>query len=248
VSNAQMPNSKSEEHVPEARESHDLVGSTIAIIRERIKRDRLGVGDPLPSEAQLTREVNVSRTVVREAYKSLAALGVVDLRPGKKPLVARLGLDSLANVFEHGVITEQITVQQVYDVRRTIEARTAALAALRRTDEEAELICRYAEQMRQNYRVPPLVMESDIAFHEAISQASHNPAFSLLVYGFSEVTKRTWVIGWRTRSSDGEQLAMIQGHINIAEAITKGDPKLASALMVEHFDLSIKALLEAGLF
>ena len=44
----------------------------------------------------------------------------------------------MSMVIEHGITTQQISVQQVYDVRRTIEMRTVALAALRRNDAEAD--------------------------------------------------------------------------------------------------------------
>ena len=48
----------------------------------------------------------------------------------------------MSMVIEHGITTQQISVQQVYDVRRTIEMRTVALAALRRSDAEAAAIAR----------------------------------------------------------------------------------------------------------
>ena len=150
-------------------------------------------------------------------------------------------------VIEHGITTQQISVQQVYDVRRTIEKRTVALAAMRRTDAEAAGIATSARLMRENYKAPDLVMQHDIAFHEAIATASHNPVFALIVTAFSGVTRRTWVIGWKTRSSDEEQLDMIKSHEDIAEAILMGDPRLAAEHMAEHFDKSVKALVAAGI-
>ena len=139
-------------------------------------------------------------------------------------------------VIEHGITTQQISVQQVYDVRRTIEMRTVALAALRRTEAEADGDRRgSARLMRENCRRPRCVMEHDIAFHEAIAAASHNPVFALIVTAFSGVTRRTWVIGWRTRSSDDDQLKMIKGHEDIAAAIIKGDPRLAAEHMARAF-------------
>ena len=113
-------------------------------------------------------------------------------------------------VIEHGITTQQISVQQVYDVRRTIEIRTVALAALRRTDAEAAGIATSARLMRENFKSPDAVMEHDIAFHEAIAAASHNPVFALIVR-FSGVTRRTWVIRWKRLVRRG-QLKMIKGH------------------------------------
>jgi L-alanine-DL-glutamate epimerase-like enolase superfamily enzyme len=150
-------------------------------------------------------------------------------------------------VIEHGITTQQISVHQVYDVRRTIEMRTVALAALRRTEAEAAAIAQSAKLMRGNFQNPEIVMEHDIAFHEAIAAASHNPVFSLIVTAFSGVTRRTWEIGWRTRSSNEDQFNMIKRHEDIAKAIVKGDPRLAAEHMAEHFDKSVKALSMRGL-
>ncbi len=224
-----------------------LVSTAIQAITQHIRSQGLAPGDPLPSEAAMTRQLNVSRTVVREAFRSLSAMRLIDMSAGRRATVAKLDTGAMSMVIEHGVTTQQINVQQVYDVRRTIEMRTVALAALRRTDGEAEAIARSARLMRENYRSPEIVMEHDIAFHEAIAAASHNPVFSLIVTAFSGVTRSTWVIGWRTRSSEEDQLKMIQGHEDIADAILKGDPRLAAEHMAQHFDKSVKALIDAGI-
>jgi GntR family transcriptional regulator, transcriptional repressor for pyruvate dehydrogenase complex len=166
---------------------------------------------------------------------------------GRRASVAKLDTGAMSMVIEHGITTQQISVHQVYDVRRTIEMRTVTLAAMRRSDAEAAGIIESARLMRENYKSPDTVMEHDIAFHERIAAASHNPVFALIVTAFSGVTRRTWVIGWKTRSSDEEQLKMIKGHENIADAILKGDPRLAAEHMAAHFDKSIKALIDAGI-
>jgi DNA-binding FadR family transcriptional regulator len=227
--------------------SPGLVSTAIQAITQHIRSHGLAPGDALPSEAAMTRQLNVSRTVVREAFRSLSAMRLIDMSAGRRATVAKLDTGAMSMVIEHGITTQQISVQQVYDVRRTIEMRTVALAALRRTDQEAEAIGQSARLMRENFRSPEAVMEHDIAFHEAIAAASHNPVFSLIVTAFSGVTRRTWVIGWRTRSSDEDQLKMIKGHQDIADAILKGDPRLAAEHMAEHFDKSVKALIDAGI-
>ena len=227
--------------------SPGLVSAAIQAITQHIRTEGLGPGDLLPSEADMTRRLNVSRTVVREALRSLSAMRLIDMSAGRRASVAKLDIGAMSMVIEHGVTTEQISVQQVYDVRRTIEMRTVALAALRRTDAEAAEIADRARLMRENCKKPEIVMEHDIAFHEAIAKASHNPVFALIVNAFSGVTRRTWVIGWRTRASEAEQLKMIEGHEDIARAIRDGDPRRAAEHMAEHFDKSVKALIDAGI-
>src|SRR4029079_6453771 len=100
-------------------------------------------------------------------------------RARRRPGVPKLDPSAMSMVIEHGITTQQISVQQVYDVRRTIELRTAALAALRRNDAEAEAIAGAARVLRANADRPDAVMEHDSAFHEQIAAASHNPVFAL---------------------------------------------------------------------
>ena len=111
-----------------------LVEGAMRAINDRIHRDRQRIGDPIPSEAALAAELGVSRTVVREALRALATLGVIDLGNGRRARVGTIDKHVLGLVLDHAVHTDQATIQQIYDVRRTIEMRTVALAALRRLD------------------------------------------------------------------------------------------------------------------
>jgi DNA-binding FadR family transcriptional regulator len=223
-----------------------LVESAMRAINQRIHGDRLRVGDPVPTEAGLAAELGVSRTVVREALRALAALGIVDLGNGRRARVGTIDKDVLGLVIDHAVHTDQVSIQQIYDVRRTIEMRTVALATLRRSEPEAEGINAHAVAMRQAFSRPDEAMEHDIAFHTAIAVASRNPLFALIVGSFSVVTRQTWRIGWDSRSTDAERLANVQCHARIAAAIEAREPRVAEAAMAEHFDNSVKALLSAG--
>lgn len=227
--------------------SGDFVAGAINRIAGLIREQDLKPGDRLPSEARLSEELHVSRTVVREALRSLEAMRLVDLGAGKRPTVAELDDASMSLMIRHGVVTDQIDIQQIYDARRTIEARTASLAALRRTDAEGQAILNHALAMEANPGQPDLVMSHDLAFHLAIARASRNPVFVLIIGAFQGVMRETWPIGWKSRRSDDDRLAMNRLHVALARAIVEGDPQKASLLMDRHFDESIKALLVAGL-
>ncbi len=83
---------------------------------------------------EFAEDLGVSRTVVREALRALAALGIVDLGNGRRARVGTIDNDVLGLVLDHAVHTDQVAIQQIYDVRRTIEMRTVSLATLRRSD------------------------------------------------------------------------------------------------------------------
>lgn len=225
----------------------DFVASAIVSITRLIREEELKPGDHLPAEAALSEQLQVSRTVIREALRSLAALRLVDLGVGKRPTIAQLDDASMAMMIEHGVVTDQIDILQIYDVRRTIEARTATLAALRRTEAEAQLILGLARAMVDASGDPVAIMEHDISLHIAIARASRNPVFALIIGAFQGVTRQTWPIGWKSRTDDDERRAMNALHEELALAIVDGNPHAAAVLMNRHFDQSIKALLTAGL-
>src|SRR3984885_7325746 len=187
-----------------------LVDNALRAINQRIRAERLRVGDPVPSEAGLAVEFGVSRTVVREAFRALAALGIINLGNGRRARVGTIDKDVLGLVIDHAVHTDQVSIQQIYDVRRTIEMRTVALAALRRSEPEAEAISGRAASMRQAFSHPADVMEHDIAFHCAIAVAARNPLFALIVGSFGVVTRQTWRIGWGSPPPDPEHLANAQ--------------------------------------
>lgn len=224
-----------------------LVGTAVGAITRHIREHDLVPGDRLPSEANLSKALNVSRTVVREAYRSLAAMRIIELATGKRATVSPIDHGALSLIFEHGVYTDQINIQQIYDVRRTIESRIVVLASIRRSDTEATAILAIAKAMRDATDSPDELMEQDLAFHRALASASKNPVFALIVGAFQGITRQTWLVGWKSRTTPEAREAMIATHEGLAEAIGAGDPQRAVALMGVHFDESVRALLSAGL-
>jgi DNA-binding FadR family transcriptional regulator len=224
-----------------------LVSKVVHGIRRLIRSEGLRIGDPLPSEAEIGDELGVSRAVVREAYRSMAALKLISVGNGRRARVSEVDPEVLALVIDHGVTTDQVSVQQILDVRRTIEMRTVGLAALRRTDKEAREILALAAAMRTDFEHTDRVMEHDIAFHETIARASRNPLFALIVGSFHVVTRQTWRIGWLARQTDADRYENVSCHEAIAAAIERGDRPRAEQLMAEHFDNTVKVLLASGI-
>jgi GntR family transcriptional regulator, transcriptional repressor for pyruvate dehydrogenase complex len=223
-----------------------LVSKVLGEIRHLIRAEGLKLGDSLPSETAIAEQLGVSRAVVREAYRSMAALKLIDVGAGRRARVSAFDHEVLALMIDHAVETDQITVQQILDVRRTIEIRTVVLAALRRSDREAREIAAFASAMRADFHDAAKVMEHDIAFHEAIAKASRNRMFAIVVGSFHVVTRQTWHIGWKARASDAERYELVGLHESIAAAIEAGDRHGAEARMAAHFDDTVKLLLMSG--
>ena len=222
-----------------------LVQQAVNAVSDHIRDNGLRVGDSLPGEAHFARLLGVSRAVMREAFGALAALRRIDVGNGRKPRVAAMDGAVIAFSLQHAVSTAQISVPEVWDVRRTIELRTATLAATHRSDSQAASIQELAEAMAQDLDDFDRMTRHDIAFHETIAQASHNPLFVQIVASFGPLMAVAVPTAWLTRRTDAERQTMIDCHLDLAHAIVAGDPDLAARTMGAHFDSSIGNILQS---
>lgn len=226
-------------------EGGTLVQSAINAVTTHIRDHGLRVGDTLPGEGHFAESLGVSRAVMREAFGALAALKLIDVGNGRRPRVGALDGSVIATSLQHAISTAQITVPDIWDVRRTIEQRTAALAATARTDEEAAEILALAEAMANDKDDLAKRTAHDIAFHKAIAKASHNVLFVQIVASFAPLMEVAVPTAWRTRVAKRQKQLMIDRHIAVAAAIRDRDPAAAAAAMAFHFDDAIGDLLKA---
>ncbi|HTI02172.1 MAG TPA: FadR/GntR family transcriptional regulator [Acidisoma sp.] len=234
------------EEAASGEQPSSLVDRVMSEVSRHIRDNTLPVGATLPSEAEFAARAGVSRAVAREGFRGLAALKLIDIGNGRRARVAAADETVTSLLIEHAVHTKQVNIQQILDVRRSIELRTVVLAALRRTTREASDITSIAEEMLQRFDEPTRVMELDMSFHELVARASRNPLFSLLVGSFRVITHETWAIGWASRPNDEARRESVGSHSLIASAIEARNPQAAERAMADHFDLTIKALLNAG--
>jgi len=223
-----------------------LVQRAMDAVTAHIRDHELRVGDSLPGEAHFAATLGVSRAVMREAFVALAALRLIDVANGRKPRVGALDGAVIAASLDHTVSTAQVTVPEIWDVRRTIEQRTAQLAATERSDAEAERIVQLAERMRADSNDFERVTGHDILFHEAIAQASHNALFVQIVASFAPLMAVAVPAAWRTRAAEQARATMIERHSAIAQAIAARDPQAAGAAMSAHFDVAIGDMLKVA--
>jgi DNA-binding FadR family transcriptional regulator len=226
-------------------EGGSLVQRAVQAVTGHIRERGLRVGDTLPGEAYFAAALGVSRAVMREAFGALAALGLIDVGNGRKPRVAAMDGSAIAASLGHAVTTAQITVPEVWDVRQTIEVRTAALAAASRTAEERDRILGLADAMAEDLDDLGRMTRHDIALHEAIARASHNLLFVQIVASFAPLMEVAVPVAWRTRTTQAQRLSIIDQHRLVAQAIAAQDPVAAAAAMTAHFDASIGAILQS---
>ncbi|MCP3728815.1 FCD domain-containing protein [Sphingomonas sp. MG17] len=212
-------------------------------VTAHIRDSRLRVGDTLPGEGHFAGELGVSRAVMREAFGALAALRMIDVGNGRKPRVAAIDGSVFAASLDHGVSTAQISVADVWDVRRTIELRTIALAAENRTDAQAAAIHALVDRMADEVD-DHSPTDHDIALHTLIAEASGNPLFVAIVRSFEPLMQVAVPEAWKTRTTEEQRHSIIVNHRALADAISARDPQAALDAMTGHFDASVGALLK----
>lgn len=226
--------------------NESMVDRTVGAVIELIRSGNLRPGDPLPSENNLAAQAGVSRIVVREANRSLSALGILEITNGRAPRVSIPDEKVVGMLLEHVVHTRHVTIQQVLDIRRALEVRAAALAALRRTDDEARRIMAHAMAMRAGYDNLEIMREHDVGLHAVVAEAAHNPLLTILIKSFAPLLRQMWPVGWKARAEEGERDSMLRCHEAIAQAIVDQDVSAARHAMSAHFDDTLRVLMNAG--
>ncbi|MFO1219428.1 MAG: GntR family transcriptional regulator [Burkholderiaceae bacterium] len=192
-------------------------------IRARILEGTLAPGERLV-EAQLSQELGVSRMPAREALRSLAAEGVVTIEPRRGATVT-------------AYTPEQ--VQELVEVRATLESLNAKLAARRRDPAQH---ARLAQMLAVGGKPSPRadlaqVQRENAAFHDAIAQAAANSVLRDMVRTLRE---RTAVIF--APHSKGRAAQNWAEHEAILRAVLDGDAELAGLLAARHVYSAAQAL------
>jgi GntR family transcriptional repressor for pyruvate dehydrogenase complex len=228
------------------RDGASLVTQAMQAVRDHISLNDMKVGDALPGEGHFAAQLGVSRAVMREAFGGLAALHLIDVANGRRARVAALDGSVLASSLDHAVATAQVSMAEIWDVRQTLELRTVALAAQHRTEAQAARICQLAEAMGGSQDDPDRLKEYDIAFHQAIAEASHNRLFLQIIRSYARLMDVAVPTAWKTRDTHEQRAEALAHHRQIARAIADGDADAAVAAMTEHFDTSIWRLFLAN--
>lgn len=143
---------------------------------EKIDEGAFPRGSKLPTELVLAQEFGVSRTVVREAIARLRHEGVVEPRQGSGVFVTgQAGIKPLR--IDYAEVSSPDAVLQIVELRRAIEAEVAAQAAKRRTDDDIVAIDSALARIGQDVAAGGDGVRADVAFHQALAQATRNPYF-----------------------------------------------------------------------
>jgi len=217
-------------------------------IRKLIASNDFPRGEKLPNEMELSKQLQVSRSSVREALRILEAEGLVEAKPGLGTYVLdtpnkRYG--EMARWLEQ----REETLEQVLQIRESMEGLSASLAATSATSEALEEIHSLADAISQKINELDIKDEAaidelaklDADFHLAISQASGNKIaheiISYIIPAFNESNKAFLYLRHRTGVLDDE-------HHAVVTALEGRDPEAAEKAMRNHVKRVRKEIME----
>jgi GntR family transcriptional repressor for pyruvate dehydrogenase complex len=182
-----------------------LADKVAATILEMILTEGTKVGDRLPSERELSDQFGVSRTVVREAIRTLAAKGVLEVRTGHGVRIVAVPAGTVSESLRLFIRSATLDYPRLAEVRATLEIEIAGLAAQRVTEEGVELLRANVSAMEAAVGDVDRMSQLDLDFHRAIAVSTQNDLFLLLLdsigEGLLEIRRRLFA-----DSPKGEQM------------------------------------------
>ena len=200
-------------------------------LQARILKEEVQLGERLPSEIELAKEFQVSRTVIRESMRQLEILGLVKIKKGPKggifandhfdkPLSASLG-----GLLEFG----QVTPDNIFAIRLLVEPFSTAEAAKWATDLDINILHALLEKSKKNINDVDYLQNNRGKFHVQLAKASGNPILAMFMNSLIEIF-REYLVDFKDLKF--EQQA-VQSHWKILEAIQSRNPEDARQIM-EH--------------
>jgi len=212
-------------------------GHTVELLGEAVITGRYAVGASLPPEPMLCEELGVSRTVVREAVKSLAAKGLIITGP---KLGTRVLPSDQWNWFDPDVITWQARagltpefLRDLQDLRRVVEPAAVRLAAERATPADiAEIEAAFAG-MKQAVEQGGDYVTFDLRFHNGLLRAAGNRMITQMSKALGALLRTSFEIS--TSRKDGPKLSLPL-HRAVLDAVIAHDPQGAERAVIRLID------------
>lgn len=195
---------------------------------------RFPIGTTLPNDVTLMDEFGVSRTVLREALKTLEAKGLLEARPKIGTKVAK---KNRWNLYDPQVLAWHLEAPPdreflagLCEVRRSLEPVGAGHAALRRTADQIRLMQYWIRQMETSLDQPQNFCLADFELHRIVADASHNP-FIRSLSGVIELSHAFAYLQPVTEPGTGDLLPLFLAHRSLVHAIERGnEPDAVTAM------------------
>lgn len=223
---------------PVMERSQTLSDRVTERLLEMITSSALKPGDRLPSERDLGDRLGVSRTVIREAMRSLAAKGVLEVRTGSGAVVGRVDAERASEALRLYVLSYSsgedglgIDYAQIDDVREMLEARVARISASTASQADLAALTATHGEFEAALGDPEAASRLDVKFHRLIAVSTHNPLYLVMLDSIEPLLLE---IRRKTLGAPGRPRRAARAHAQILERILASDAAGAEAAMLDH--------------
>jgi DNA-binding FadR family transcriptional regulator len=203
-------------------------------VARRIVNGEIGGTAPPPTEQDICREFEVSKTTAREVVQALAGLGLVEVRHGRRmrvrPVEEWNHLDPLLLELNDNPEVVRRYLADLHDVRMLLEPEIAARAALRATAAHVDRLRATVERMAALVNEPDTYLEVDLAFHRELAAATDNVVLGFLLDSVRELLR----VSRRVTNLTGALAEATRAHRQILDAVAAGEAETARQAMRAH--------------
>jgi GntR family transcriptional regulator, transcriptional repressor for pyruvate dehydrogenase complex len=220
----------------------DHVSQVAEQLEKSILSGEFMAGDLLPSERELSAQLGVSRSVVREALGRLGTLGLVRSVHGSGTRVEAPNDRQVTLGYQRLLHRPDFRLEHLAEVRLPLETSIAALAAARRADEHLERMRRTQKILGNARRSLESHVQADLDFHATLADATGNPVFQIVLAPILQLLIES---RRRTLGRYGSDIAF-QHHAKILAAVESSDAEAAGRAMHEHIKANFQHLRQVG--
>jgi GntR family transcriptional repressor for pyruvate dehydrogenase complex len=220
--------------VKRTRAYEDIVNQ----LAEMVRKGAMQPGDRLPPERELAQAFGVGRPTLRQALTVLAQAGVVEVMPGsgvylRKPLSGSAGETGQAMAML--LMTEQHNLADILELRIAIEGEAAYLAAMRRTDEQAQRLSAALDSLGGAYVQRGSAVDEDYHFHLTVAEATNNPVILKVMASLADLFLQQLKATTYFLYHEPNRIELLRHeHGEIVQAILDQRAADARAAMVSH--------------
>ena len=202
-------------------------------LMEMILSGEFKPGDKIHSERELIQIFNISRPVLRESLRALAAMGIIEVRHGDGMYVTTLEPDILLKPFDFLLRRNNDNITAVFEARKILEVGIIGLSAKNIDDETVMKLMDCLKKDEHYINDEKKFMENDSVFHAIIASSSKNKILCLLMQVFECLIDQSRSI---TNQSEEVRKQTFEHHKKIVKALKNRDVAASQSAMLEHLN------------
>jgi DNA-binding FadR family transcriptional regulator len=225
----------------------NMHGNTVDHLGEAIVAGRYAAGASIPPEPMLGEELGVSRTVVREAVKSLVAKGLVSTGP---KVGTRVLPEEDWNWFDPDVITWQSKagltpefLRDLQDLRRVVEPACVCLAAQRATPEDVARLGAALEGMKRAVREGGDYVTHDLLFHQGLLRACRNRLLIQMSKALGALLRTSFELSTFKKGAPADSIRLHQAVLDAVIARKPAQAEKAILVLIDGAQRDIEEIL-----